>query len=268
MPVAPEWHDLTLWFGELRLRADYGLTEWLAVDLVWSLRTEVVRFVLRDFATMAPIVPPYGGVDLHHRSETLVGPTDPRLALAATRTLGAWSFRVSAGVTLPLGSTVPNPFELGDEGKVHEHIQFGTGTLDPIAEVGVRRDGERVSVEGWLSAKASLYENGYGYRAGDQLMGGVRAASDLGLGAWRFLLGVIAYREWAERWSGLTESEGNLGRTDLLLETAITWRFTTPWSATLSVRLPLVTWAVGEQLTTSAIGELAIARSFDLLGGP
>jgi hypothetical protein len=264
MPVPDEWHDLTLFFGELRLHAEYGIAAWLSADLLWSLRVVHVGFVLEDAATRMPITPPFGP-DLHHRTETLVGLSDPWLSLRAAKTLGRWAFVFRAGLTLPVGSTVPNPFELGREGKVHEHIQFGTGTVDPLVGVELRRGVGRFSVAAWMLAKASLYANWNRYQAGSQLLAGANLSSDLWTRRWWFLLGALVYDEQPEHWDGVTETEGNLGRTDVMLDTAVAWRFRGRWSVTLSARIPLFSHAVGAQLNTPAIGEIGIARSFDLV---
>jgi hypothetical protein len=264
MPVPDEWHDLTLFFGEVRLHAEYGITRWLSADLLWSLRVVHVGFQLQDAATRMPITPPYGP-DLHHRTETLVGLTDPWLSLRAAKTLGPWAFAFRAGLTLPVGSTVPNPFELGREGKEHEHIQLGTGTVDPLVGAELHRAIGRFSVAGWMLAKASLYRNAHDYQAGNQLLAGTNVASALWTPRWWFMLGALVYNEQPERWSGLTETEGNLGRTDLMLDTAIAYRFVGKWSVTFSGRVPIVSYAVGAQLTTPAIVELGLARSFDLV---
>ncbi len=263
MPVPDEWHDLTLFFGELRLHAEYGITSWLSADLFWSLRVVHVGFQLEDAATRMPITPPFGP-DLHHRTETLVGLTDPWLSLRAAKTLGPWSFAFRLGLTLPVGSTVPNPFELAREGKVHEHIQFGTGTVDPLAGVELRRDVGRFSIAGWMLAKTSLYQNSYRYQSGSQLLVGANVSSGLWTRRWWFMLGALVYNEQPERWSGVTETEGNLGRTDLMLDTAVTCRFAGKWSVTLAARIPVFSYAVGAQLNTPALVELGIARSFEL----
>ena len=264
MPVPDEWHDLSLFFGELRLHAEYGITSWLSADLFWSLRVVHVGFRLEDAATRMPITPPFGP-DLHHRTETLVGLSDPWLSVRAAKTLGPWALALRAGVTLPVGSTVPNPFELAREGKVHEHIQFGTGTVDPLVGVEIRRGVGRFSIAGWMLAKASLYQNSYHYQAGSQLLAGANASSGLWTRRWWFMFGALVYNEQPEHWDGLTETEGNLGRTDLMLDTAISLRFAGPWSATLSARLPIYSYAIGAQLNTPVIAELGIARSFDLV---
>jgi hypothetical protein len=262
--VPDEWHDLTLFFGELRLHAEYGITAWLSADLLWSLRVVHVGFQLEDAVTRLPITPPYGP-DLHHRTETLVGLTDPWLSARAAKVLGPWAFVFRAGVTLPVGATVPNPFALGREGVAHEHIQFGTGTVDPLAGVELRRAVGRFSLAGWLLAKTSLYANGHGYQAGSQLLAGANVAGDLWLPRFWFLLGALVYDEQPERWDGVTETEGNLGRVDLLVDTAVSWRFAGRWTLTLAAKVPFFTHAVGAQLNTPAIGELSVSRSFDLI---
>jgi hypothetical protein len=264
MPVPDEWHDLTLFFGELRLHAEYGLTSWLSADLFWTLRVVHVGFQLEDAVTRMPITPPFGP-DIHHRTETLVGLTDPWLSFRAATVLGPWAFSFRLGATLPVGSTVPNPFELEREGKEHEHIQFGTGTVDPLAGVELRRAIGRFVISGWLLAKTSLYQNSHHYQAGSQLIAGANASSALWTGRWRFMLGALVYNEQAERWDGIIESEGNLGRTDLLIDTAISCRVARQWTATLSARIPVYSHAAGAQLSTPAFVELGIARSFDLV---
>lgn len=263
MPVPDEWHDLKLFFGELRVHAEYGISSWLSADLLWSLRVVHVGFKLEDAVTRMPITPPFGP-DIHHRTETLIGPSNPWLSVRAAKVLDRWSFTFRVGLTLPVGSTVPNPFELGREGKVHEHIQFGTGTVDPLAGVEVRRAIGRFSIAGWMLAKTSLYQNSHDYQAGSQLLAGANASSDLWTMRWWFMLGALVYDEAPERWNGVTETEGNLGRTDVMLDTAVSWRFRGPWSVTLSARIPAFSHAVGAQLNTPAIGELSISRTFDL----
>jgi hypothetical protein len=265
-PVPDEWHDLKLFFGELRLHAEYGITDWLSADLAWSLRVVRIDFRLEDAATHKPIAPPYGP-DLHHRSETLVGVSDPWLSLRAARVIGPWAFVFRAGLTLPVGATVPNPFALGREGLPHEHIQFGSGTVDPLVGAEVRRGIGRFTVAAWFLAKASLYESSSHYRAGSQLLGGLNVSSNLWVPRAWFMLGALAYNEQPEHWDGVTESEGNLGRTDVMLETSLSWRVAGPWTLTLAAKLPVYSQTIGAQLNTPALGELTISRPFDLTMG-
>ena len=161
---------------------------------------------------------------------------------------------------------MPNPFELGREGLPHEHIQFGTGTVDPLAGIEVRRGIGRFSIGGWMLVKTSLYANGHHYQAGSQLLAGANVESSLWLRRWSFLLGALVYDEEPERWDGVTETEGNLGRVDVMLDTAVRWQVAPRWTLTLAARVPFFTHAVGAQLATPAIAELAVSRAFDLGG--
>lgn len=262
--VPPEWHDVTLYFGELRLHAAYSFTDWLAVDLLGSLRGVVQRFTLRDLATLQPIQPPFGE-ELHHRNETLVGLTDPWLSLRGGQQRGPWSAILRIGATLPVGNTVPNPFKLAREGKVHEHIQFGTGTVDPFIEWEVRRVAGHFTIAANMLGKFTLYQNSHGYQAGNQISAGVRTWSDLWTKRWNFMVGAAVINEQAERWNGIREEEGNLGRTDLALDTSISVRLPRAVILSLGVRVPVYTIAAGEQLATPAAAELAVTRTFGLI---
>ncbi len=76
--------------------------------------------------------------DIHHRNETYTGLSDADLFLGyKIRGLFKTNDVLSAqlGTTLPLGKTEKNPWELGDAGIEHLHIQFGTGTFNPIANL-------------------------------------------------------------------------------------------------------------------------------------
>ncbi|MYK18495.1 restriction endonuclease subunit S [Candidatus Poribacteria bacterium] len=76
--------------------------------------------------------------DIHHRNETYTGLADSDLFLG-------YKFRglfkagdilfARLGTTIPTGRTEENPWKLGDAGIEHLHIQFGTGTFNPIVNL-------------------------------------------------------------------------------------------------------------------------------------
>jgi hypothetical protein len=105
----------------------------LGVEAVVALRGVRTRIRFEDVRHQ-PIVVPNGSI--HHRNETLSGPGDPWLLLHRAQVLGAWTLAARGGVSVPLGRTEPNPFDLGRRGLPHQHIQFGTGTWDPLVGVG------------------------------------------------------------------------------------------------------------------------------------
>src|SRR5438094_927295 len=138
-------------------------------------------------------------------------------------------------------------------------LYFGELGLEAAGTVG------RFTLAAWMQAKASVYRNGHGFQAGNQVLGGARASSDLWLPRWRFTVGALIYREEAERWNGQLEDEGNLGRTDVLVETQVAWRFAGQWTVALGLKIPVWTASAGEQLSTPAFGEIAFEHPFKLL---
>ena len=76
--------------------------------------------------------------DIHHRDETYTGLADSDLFLGykihGLFKTGDILF-TRLGTTIPTGRTEENPWKLGDAGIEHLHIQFGTGTFNPIANL-------------------------------------------------------------------------------------------------------------------------------------
>lgn len=195
---------------------------------------------------------------LHHRNETLVRPGDPWLLLHASRAVGPWSLAARAGVSIPLGRTEENPFARGRLGVPHQHLQFGTGTFDPLVGAAAgRRLGEwnaSVSAHGRLV----VHDNRHGYRAGHRFH--VSASGDRSVGrSWRGTFGIDLAREEAEEWSGRREEEGNLGRTDLLLSLAVA-RPVGLGALSFTAKVPLLTRAASAQLDYPIILALGWSR--------
>jgi hypothetical protein len=104
--------------------------------------------------------------DLHHRTERLEGIADLRL-LANWRPRGVFFdgdfAHVGVGVSLPTGRIEVNPYRLGDAGLKHQHIQFGTGTVDPILRLDYVLDGP-LGFAASVGVAAPLAENRHDYR--------------------------------------------------------------------------------------------------------
>lgn len=141
--AAHYWHVLDVTLSETAAVTSVGVANNLGLELLVPFRTATMRVRFED-EERRPFVPAEG--DLHHRNETLAGTGDPWLMLHAARPGGAWTLGARAGVSLPLGDTVANPFDLGRRGLRHQHVQFGTGTWDPLLglmagrRLGARRD--------------------------------------------------------------------------------------------------------------------------------
>lgn len=85
---------------------------------------------------------------------------------------------VHLGATLPVGSIVENPFRLGRKGQSHQHIQFGTGTVDPFSEVEVQSQLGRFTIAAWMLSRVPL-KNRHRYQGSPLVLTGMRGQSDL-----------------------------------------------------------------------------------------
>jgi hypothetical protein len=213
-----------------------GFDGGFGLEAIAFLRHVTTRIRFEDLARR-PIVVPEG--DIHHRDETLVGPGDPWITAIAGRKIGPWSAAIRGGVTVPLGRTEENPFALGRAGLPHQHIQFGTGTWDPLAGAGAGRRFGAVTATASVIARLPVSQNDHGYRTGRRVVWAATADRRIA-GPWRAQAGLDYARETAETWDGIVEEEGNLGRSDLLFMAGVARQFGAR-ALTLTARVPLRT---------------------------
>ncbi|HZA50516.1 MAG TPA: hypothetical protein VE549_07235, partial [Myxococcaceae bacterium] len=173
------------------------------------------------------------------------------------------------GLTIPLGRTEPDPFALGRAGQPHQHIQHGTGTLNPVLGLDIGRAFDRFQLSAYGQTLLFLYENGHGYQAGNRYLAGISGETNLGSNL-RLGLGVDVLNEQPERWSGQVQQDGNVGRTDVLAGGLVGYAFG-PITAVLSMKVPV--WQkfidAGDgsdggpgQLAYPAIVNVALQRTF------
>jgi hypothetical protein len=213
LPVQPTYmHDQHLYPVELRLSGEYSFSKLLAVELQLPFRavTTTIHYTTPEGAEYEPLDP-----DVHHRDETVFGVVDPWLLLRVGDFVSDWWLAARPGVSLPLGATRENPFELGDRGIRHQHIQLGTGTFDPVLVLEAARTIKAWELGFFAQGQASLYENSHGYRAPWKIAGGGSIGHTL-VGKLSGSLGLESFHEAAERWNGEIRQDGNLGRTELL----------------------------------------------------
>lgn len=260
-------HDQRLTALDLRLSGVLGLADRWGAALSLPLRGVNTSIVYRDKASGQPITLAYA--DIHHRDETLVGLGDFWLTAERALTLGDWGMGMRLGTSLPMGRIQPDPFAAGRRGEAHQHIQFGSGTFDPLLGADLRWQPGDWGVSGWALAQLPLYANRHGHQAGARFAGGLAAVSTLGLEHWRFRAGLEATGELAERWrdspfdaDGM-EMEGNRGRLDVLLAATVTWTVggVPLW---LGVKAPLLTRVVGAQVSYPLLVDLGVETRFAL----
>jgi hypothetical protein len=152
--IPPHRHVVRVGLTHYETGIAYGLRDGvqLSLRLPYDVKAQRVRYTT---LTGEPFIPPYG--DIHHRSETLSGISDP--TLLGERAFGK-EWTLGLGTTLPIGHTVPDPIILGREGLKHEHLQFGSGTFQPIAAAQFTKTQFFVRAE----AKLNAYESSKGYK--------------------------------------------------------------------------------------------------------
>lgn len=162
----PNRHIITLDWYRIEFLAALALSPSLdlQLDVPYDVKDQRVRYELPDGTPLDNPIGPF-----HHRTETLEGVGDLRL-LANFRARAILhpddTLHVGAGFTIPTGKTENRPLFPGDPEPlyVHQHIQFGTGTVDPLLRLGYRVQPDWWGIEFSAGAQIPLYENSRGYQ--------------------------------------------------------------------------------------------------------
>jgi thiol-disulfide isomerase/thioredoxin len=251
-------HDQALVVTEARAAVDVGLGGAWSAGVAVPVR--MVRTTIRYLDAGGDEVV-LADPDVHHRNETVSGLGDPLLTFGRAWTGGQWRLALRGGASLPMGRTEDNPFTPDTMDVPHQHIQMGTGTINPLAAVEVSRSLAPWTVTGLLFTQQAVAENPRGYQAGDRYAAAVTIRR--GLGAWTVRAGLEAQAETAERWAGVVHAdEGNRGRFDGLLAAGARWAASEAVALDLVLKIPVVTHVVGGQLDMPAIVELGASWSF------
>jgi hypothetical protein len=213
VPVQPRFlHDQSIQPGEVRAVAELGLTRRLGVEVQIPFRVTRTTVQYRSLTGQPyqPLDP-----DVHHRNETLAGLADPWLLGRWGRSVAGTALTVRAGASIPLGGTEEDPFALGAEGRRHQHIQFGSGTFDPLLLLDLSRTIAPIDLSAYGQAQLTLHQSSKGFRAGNRYFAGAQAGALLAARV-TTSLGLDLLTERPERWAGAIQQDGNLGRTELL----------------------------------------------------
>jgi len=167
--------------------------------------------------------------------------------------------------TPPSGDTEPDPFRLGEQGRPHQHIFFGTGTYDPLVGLELYRPSSSLPTAGWLRLRTSLSANSFGHRAGTRVSSGIGVNPAFGLKSWSFLGQLELYHEEPSRWDD--RNARNSGRTDLLGNLGVFWTPATDWNLHVVVQIPENLSARGGQLELSPTVSFGGVYSLGLWGG-
>lgn len=235
VPAQPRYfHDQRLYPIELRFAAEYAIDRTIGVELQLPFRSVTTSVEYTD-----PSGAPYEPLDpgVHHRDETIAGIADPWLLLRIGGSAEKWWLAARPGVSLPLGRIEENPFELGDRGLRHQHVQLGSGTFDPILVIEASRSIDRAQLQFFAQGQLPLYENRRGYHAPWRIYGGASVGTTI-IEKLTGSLGLEAFHEAAEEWGGERRQDGNLGRSEIMGAATLNRSFGAT-ELTLGARVPI-----------------------------
>ena len=169
-------HEVSLDFTRIQLGTRYFMWDTLALslDLSYDIKNQEATIdFLGGNQTPEDRDAILANRDIHHRTETYTGLSDFEFSVdyypGNLLHLGGKSV-FSLGMSLPIGKIEEDPYRLGDAGKKHLHIQFGTGTFVPIIKFQHSiKFLSRLALHGFFTGRLPFYENGKAYRAPTEL---------------------------------------------------------------------------------------------------
>ncbi len=216
-------HEVSLDYLRLELELGYAFAEnWgFLFRIPFDLKNQTAEIAFAEPVSPQEREAILKNQGIHHRTETYRSVSDLML-LATHNQQGIFHeddfLKVSAGTTLPAGKTVENPYKLGEEGLKHLHIQFGTGTFDPLLEVDYRIPlARQLSLGAYAVGRLPLYENRETYQGPVEITSGLILSYRLSSRFLFHLTGTRYYQNFAH-WddkqdinSGLIATSGMCG---------------------------------------------------------
>lgn len=164
----PNQHFVNLDWYRTEVDLAYGFAkDWdIEIDIPYDFKLVSAKYELPDGT---PFNNPQG--DLHHRDERLEGLSDLKLLVnyrPGSVLMKDDRLHVGLGLSLPVGETEEDPWKLGDQGLQHQHIQFGTGTVDPVIRLDYYKLADPVGFLVSAGLQIPLYENHHTYKGSTQ----------------------------------------------------------------------------------------------------
>ena len=253
-------HHIDQFIFETSVTAGLAVTSWLELETRWTLRVVDVNPTYSELDGTPKVL----NDDIHHHDETVVDATDPWLLARLAHKNGDFVGSMQLGMTFPIGRTEEDPYRLGREGRVHQHLQAGSGTVMPVVGVGLAYDIAPVTIGLSGIAFVSAYENDEGFRAPSRLYASHRVSVSLLKDVLRPFVGVDLAHETEEYWQGEPGLEGSNVRTELYGSAGLAYRFLDPWTVDLSLRGRLAKLTHAATFDVPIMVGLGITTSFDI----
>ncbi len=229
----------------------YGLGKGFQVKAELPFDYKVLAIEYKD-ADGKAYDPPYAGI--HHRNETLSGLGDGRDQLEYFRhAKSAWIVGGGLGATVPIGKTEEDPYERSEQSLEHQHIQMGSGTINPVASLSGIYRGHQWGMMSRVQAKLAIMQNDKTYKPASGITLSIgptyRASSK-----WMLTASAHLLHETQAYWDDRADPMS--GRTAILGSTGAVYRFNTTLAMMAQGRLTAAQWSVTDQITQPFVGVL------------
>jgi len=240
------------------LKLDYALTD----SIILSLNLPILgNSSEASFLDADGEVLPDSFTSIHHRDELLLGLGDVEFGVGVNLLKGDVAnktfLQLKVGFTLPTGKVEPDPFKLGQEGKKHQHMFFGSGTVNPVLGLSFSMPLGPVRLGAWGTGVFVLYSGPYDYQASQIVDGGLGIGVPLFENKWMVIINQDLFYETTAHW-GENDAK-NSGRMDLIATVGLLWFASDTWNASFTVKVPYMTFTDGHQLEMPVMGSFGLS---------
>ncbi len=184
---------------------------WLRIP--YDVKSQTASVDFGDISTLAQQESIIRNRDIHHRNETYTGLSDFRLFIAHryNQFLGKKSrLDLAFGTTIPVGKTELDPIQAGNIGEKHLHIQFGSGSFDPLFELHYTSSvSKKMSWAFFSMNKVSFYKNSRSYQGPFETTSGISVGHRTT--QWLLVRGTIAnFTQTQATWDGKLDPNSGL----------------------------------------------------------
>lgn len=257
----PTRHLVDLGLLEWQFDAQLGFSRRFAVEAFLPVRVAIVRAGFERDGVALP-----AARSIHHRDETMAGIGDlvltGRVGVITPQDVRRLTVDLRLGSTMPTGGIERDPFALGRGGHRHQHVFFGSGTIDPVLGLEGTWLARRLGVTAWSLGRVAAYRNRFGYHPPSTVAAGVGVHSGLGLRRWRFLVQPEVFHESRARWG--SDYAVNTGRTSLLATAGVFLRASRGVQAHAIVKVPYLNLTRGGQYRWPIVAMLGFSWTVDL----
>jgi hypothetical protein len=199
--------------------------------------------------------PPYAGI--HHRNETLTGLGDGELMLEYFSRVGEdWVLGGGVGATLPLGRTEADPYARAELSLVHQHMQMGSGTLDPVLSASAVYGGHTWGLASSARTRLALSTNDKGYRPSSMHTVGIGPTYRLAA-KWMLTSSVDLLSEGQASWNGTPDPMS--GRTSLIGTGGLIYRLSTTTALMGQGRITAAQWSEADLIKQAFVGVVGLS---------